>query len=190
MLYYFYKTKYTMNVNNILARINAENKAKGINGGNTHNQAQPNHKHSKNNKGKQKHFLVAIGTPAAAQRLTLDPARQVHYMIQFSNEAVLTVKKKRGQPSAATSSEKRFAGQPVKDSTPDLLAMIDRREQRRNRVSEDVEFLAELFGQTGIDRGNHEEGDNGDMEHMHTIYTGKRGGNPNFGKIYKAQKAA
>ncbi len=178
-----------MNVNNILARINAENKAKGINSGNTQNQAKPSHKHGKHHKGKgkPKHFLAAIGTPAAAQRLTLDPTRQLHYMIQFSNEAVLTVKKKRGQPSAATSSEKRFAGQPVKDSTPDLLAMIDRREQRRNRVSEDVEFLAELFGQTGIDSGNHEEGDNGDIEHMHTIYTGRNGGNPNFGKIYKAK---
>lgn len=111
-------------------------------------------------------------------------------MIQFSTEAVPTVAKKRGQPSAATSSEKRFAGQPVKDTTPDLLAMLDRRERRRSHVSEDVEYLAELFGQTGIDFGNHEEGDNGDMENMHTIYTGFRGGNPNFGKRYKAQKAA
>ncbi len=181
-----------MNVNTILARVNAEQKAKGANGGNTQNQAKPSHKHGKNKqgKGKPKHFLVSIGTKAAAQRLTLDPSRQAHYMIQFSNEAVLIVKKKRGQPSAATSSEKRFAGQPVKDSTPELFAMLDRRERRANEVSEDVEFLAELFGQTGIDRGNHEEGDNGDMEHMHTIYTGKRGGNPNFGKIYKAQKAA
>ena len=181
-----------MNVNNILARVNAENKAKGTNSGNTHNQAKPSHKHGNNNKGKgkQKHFLVAIGTQGAAQRLTLDPTRQKHYMIQFSTEPVPTATKKKGQPAAATSSEKRFAGQPVKDTTADLLAMIDRREVRKSRVSEDVEYLAELFGQTGIDSGNHEEGDNGDMENMHTIYTGYRGGSPDFGKKYKAQKAA
>lgn len=66
-----------MNVNNILARVNAENKAKGTNGGNTQNQAKPSHKHGKNKQGngKPKHFLVAPGTKAAAQRLTLDPTR-------------------------------------------------------------------------------------------------------------------
>ncbi|MEI8223984.1 MAG: hypothetical protein WCG20_02585 [bacterium] len=177
-------------INQILTRVAATN-TNPATSGNTNNQAKPAHKHGKNKqgKGKPKHFLVAIGTPAAAQRLTLDPTRQLHYMIQFSNETVPTVAKKKGQVSAATSSEKRFAGQPVKDTTPDLLAMLDRRERRANEVSEDVEFLAELFGETGIDRGNHEEGDNGDMEHCHTIYTGFRGGSPDFGKKYKAKAA-
>lgn len=176
-------------VNDILNRVKVTAKTSNIasaakKGGNSN---KNNHKKAG---GKPKHFLVAVGTRAAAQRLTLDPTRQAHYMIQFSNETVPAVPKKRGQPTAATSSEKRFAGQPVVDTTPDLLAMLDRREQRKFEVSEDAEYLIELFGETGIDRGNHEEGDNGDMEHMHTIYTGPRGGNPNFGKVYKAQKAA
>jgi hypothetical protein len=69
---------FTMNVNTILARVNAQQKAKSANSGNTNNQAKPAHRHGKHHKGKgkPKHFLAAIGTPAAAQRLTLDPTRQ------------------------------------------------------------------------------------------------------------------
>lgn len=152
-------------------------------------------KNGRQKTGRLKHFLVAVGTEAAAARLTIDPLRQAHYLIQFSETPVRMVKKKRGQIAEAYSSEKRFQSSPslspeMEEKMRERDAYIAKQEaeaQADAQEAKEAEMLLGLhamFNDFRLDMGGNDE--NGleytsDMTNMHKVY-----GNPNFGKKYKA----
>jgi hypothetical protein len=157
------------NINNILRRV----KSKKI--------APVEEKRAQQQAPKQ---LAVKGTKAAAARLTIDPLRKTHYLIQFSEVPVKMVKKRKAQPSAASSSELRFATAPVSSTDAKFIAMLDARDRREQSKVNLLLELHYMFNDTHIDMGGHdEEGGEytSDMTNMHKVY-----GHPDFGKKYKA----